>query len=171
MADRKARYERRQKARERRHQESRGMSRRNLIRILLTATGGLVVIALVIGGIVVYGGTQKLLPPTSFGPGHSEAFPPQQINTQPIPLPIQEHVMEHAPTVPGILVQYNCQDYQCEPDLVQKLTEIVQSYPPRVFLAPFPGMDAKIALAAPGDLEILEAVEEERIRQFIERHL
>ena len=79
--------------------------------------------------------------------------------------------MEHVPDLPGILVQYNCGDYQCEPDLVQKLTDIVESYPPRVFLAPYPGMDAKIALAAPGNLEILETVEEQKIRDFIGRHL
>ena len=41
----------------------------------------------------------------------------------------------------------------------------------RVYLAPFPGMDAKIALAAPGELEILETFDENKIRQFIDDNL
>ena len=73
--------------------------------------------------------------------------------------------------VGGMLIQYNCVDYQCEPDLVQKLAELVQRYPPQVYLAPYPGMDAKIALAAPGKLETLDAFGEQRIRNFIERNL
>ena len=73
---------------------------------------------------------------------------------------------------PGqMLVQYNCQGYQCEPDLVQNLTDLVKEYPPSVYLAPYPVMDAKIALAAPGKLETLESFDEERIRQFISRNL
>jgi hypothetical protein len=73
---------------------------------------------------------------------------------------------------PGsMLVQYNCSDYQCEPDLVEKLTEIVRSYPQTVFLAPYPGMDAKIALAAPGRLITLESLDEDRVRRFISDNL
>ena len=173
MADRKARYERRQRARERSREESRRARRSNLRRTLLIIAGGVAVLALVIGGFVLLAGTSKVLPPTSFGPAHSESFPPQQINTQPIPLPVQEHVMErgggHAPG--SMLVQYNCRDYQCEPGLVQNLVEIVQSYPPQVYLAPFPGMDAKIALAAPRRLETLDIFDEQRIHEFIGRNL
>ena len=71
----------------------------------------------------------------------------------------------------GMLVQYNCAGYQCEPDLVERLTEIVRGYPPQVYLAPYPGMDAKIALAAPGRLLTLETLDEDRIREFIDRNL
>ena len=70
-----------------------------------------------------------------------------------------------------MLVQYNCEDYQCEPDLVQMLVEIVEDYPPQVYLAPFPGMDAKIALAAPGRLETFDDFDEQAIRQFIVKNL
>ena len=73
--------------------------------------------------------------------------------------------------VGSMLVQYNCDDYQCEPDLIQKLVEIVESYPPQVYLAPYPGMDAKIALAAPGRLETLDNFDEQAIRQFIVKNL
>ena len=174
MADRKARYERRQSTRERREQESRRARRTSLRRPLVFAAGGVAVIALVIGGLVLLASTLKVLPPTSFGPGHSESFPQQQINIQPIPYAVQEHVMErgggsHQPG--SMLVQYNCKNYECEAGLVQELTELVRSYPPQVYLAPYPAMDAKIALAAPGTLETLDIFDEPRIRQFIERNL
>ncbi len=70
-----------------------------------------------------------------------------------------------------MLVQYNCDDYQCEPGLVEKLTEIVRGYPSSVYLAPYPGMDAKIALAAPGRLLTLETLSEEEVRGFIRNNL
>ena len=66
-----------------------------------------------------------------------------------------------------MLVQYNCRTYTCELDLVDRLTEIVVAYPPNVFLAPYPTMDAKIALAAPGRLLTLESFDEGEIRKFI----
>ena len=173
-ANRKAKYERRQHAKERRQQESRKARRGNLRRTLFTIAGGFALVVLVIGGFVLFAGTQKILPPTGFGPNHLEAFPQQQINSQPIDVRIQEHVMERGGghhLQGGMLVEYNCVDYQCDSDLVQRLTAIVESYPPQVFLAPFPGMDAKIALAAPDRLETLDAFDEQRIRKFIENNL
>ena len=71
----------------------------------------------------------------------------------------------------SMLVQYNCAEYECEPDLIRKLIEVVQAYPPQVYLAPFPRMDAKIALAAPGKLETLDTFDKQRIRQVIEGNL
>ncbi|MCI0788297.1 MAG: DUF3105 domain-containing protein, partial [Chloroflexi bacterium] len=100
---------------------------------------------------------------------HLESLPLQQINTQPIPRLEQEHVMERAAGHErgSLLVQYNCVNYECEPDLVEKLTEIVLDFPPYVYLAPYPTMDAKIALAAPGRLLTLENLDEAKIRKFI----
>jgi len=173
VADRGARYQRRQNTRERRQQESRRARLRNLRRTLLMAAGGFAVVGLAIGGIVLFMTTRstfgKELPPTSYTPAHSESFPQQQINTRPIPRLVQEHVMErNAGHERGsMLVQYNCVDYQCEPDLVERLTEIVRAYPPYVFLAPYPTMDAKIALAAPRKLLTLDALDEDKIHAFI----
>ena len=177
MADRGARYQRKQSARERRQQESRKARLRNLRRSFLMAAVGFVVVGLAIGGIVLFMTTRstfgKELPPTSFTAAHSESFPPGQINSRPIPRLIQEHVMERNATHPPgqMLVQYNCEDYQCEPDLIQKLTDLVREYPSSVYLAPYPIMDAKIALAAPGRLETLESFDEGKIREFIDRNL
>ena len=129
--------------------------------------------ALVIVGIAFGVLTRKELPPTSERPGHAETLPPQQISRVPIPRGVQEHVMErNASHRPGsMLVQYNCRDYQCEADLVETLTDIVQGYPRTVYLAPYPTMDAMIALAAPGRLLTLDSLDDGKIRSFIEDNL
>jgi len=173
VANREARHQRKQSARERRKQESRRARRRNLRRTLFMAAGGLAVVGLVIGGIALFVTTSstfgKELPPTGFSPAHLESLPPQQINTRPIPRLEQEHVMERAAGHErgSMLVQYNCVEYECEPGLVDSLEKIVTNFPPHVYLAPYPTMDAKIALAAPGRLLTLDALDEDRIRKFI----
>ncbi len=177
MANRRDRYERRQGARQRRQQESRNARRQNLRRTVLKFAGGLAVVVLVIGGLALFVTTRstfgKELPPTGFTPSHAESFPPQKINSRPIPRLVQEHVMErNAGHERGsMLVQYNCRTYTCEPGLVDRLTEIVGAYPPYVYLAPYPTMDAKIALAAPGRLLTLDTLDEDKIREFINDNL
>ena len=37
---------------------------------------------------------------------------------------------------PGVIIHYNCDDYDCEPDLIQKLTKIVRDHRANVYLAP-----------------------------------
>jgi len=170
---RKARYERRQRARKERRRESGRARLRSLRRTLLQVAGGIAAIVLVVGSFTLFITTRstfgKELPPTSFSPAHSESLPAQQINTFPIPRLVQEHVMERQASHErgSMLVQYNCAEYQCEPDLVEKLITIVRDFPPYVYLAPYPTMDAKIALAAPGRLLTLETLDEDQIREFI----
>lgn len=131
----------------------------------------------VVGGLVGFLGyslaTAKNLPPTSFTAAHSELLPPTQVNARPIDRLIQEHVMErNASHADGqMLVQYNCDDYDCEDGFEESLEEIVTRFPRTVYLAPYPGMDAKIALAAPGRLETLDELDEERIVGFIRSNL
>ncbi len=173
MADRKARYERRQGARGRRQQESRKARLGNLRRKLLLAAAGFTVTSVAVVGVVVFMTTRstfgKILPPTGFSAAHLESLPSQQISARPIPRLEQEHVMERAAGHErgSMLVQYNCVNYQCEPNLIEKLTEIVLNFPAYVYLAPYPTMDAKIALAAPGRLLTLEDLDEAKIRKFI----
>jgi hypothetical protein len=130
-------------------------------------------VALAIVGIAFGVINRKELPPTSERPGHAETFPSRQISAVPIPRAVQEHVMErNASHQAGrMLVQYNCGDYRCEAGLVDTLTEIVQSYPSTVYLAPYPGMDAMIALAAPGRLLTLDSLDEGEIQSFIQDNL
>jgi hypothetical protein len=177
VADRKSRYERRQGARGRRQQESRRARLGNLRRKLMLAAAGFTVTSLVVIGFVVFMTTRstfgKILPPTGFSAAHLETFPPQQINLVPIHRLVQEHVMERNATHADgkMLVQYNCSKFECEPGLVENLKEIVLDFPPTVYLAPYPEMDAKIALAAPGRLLTFEVFDPNGIRKFITDNL
>lgn len=173
MVDRKARYERKQGARARRLKESKRARFGNFRRVLMTLAGGLVVVAVISGGLFLWAINQKELPPTEFGPSHSEGLPPQQINTLPVPRPIQEHVMERGGNhrIGNTLVQYNCLKYECESGMSDRLAEIVRDFPQNVFLAPYPGMDSKIALTAPGRRLLLDTLDEGKIRKFISDNL
>ena len=161
----------RQRRKERQHQKVRGRRfanrRQTAIRVGIAAV---VITGLVVGAVFFVIANSKILPPTSFGPGHSERFPPRQINSSPIPRSIQEHVMERGGghhRIGSMLIQYNCDRFDCEPDMVAKLRAIVSARPSNVYLAPYPAMDAKIALAAPGRLVILDDLDESRITRFI----
>jgi len=125
------------------------------------------VIAVVVGGIGWFIARIPNLPPTSME-NHIESSPPAHIVNQPIPENIQRHMLEHADGggSPGILIQYNCKDYECAPDLIEKLTALVNEYPENVYLAPNK-YDGKIILTKLGKREILETLDEETIRTFI----
>lgn len=173
MSDRKEKYDRRQKARERRIQDSTQARRRNTFKNVGFLMAGLVVIAALGAGVVALINSAKELPPTGFTVAHLEQYPSRQINLEPIPRLIQEHIMERGGPHPdgGMLVQYNCLDYQCDSELPNELEAIVLDFPSQVYLAPYPGMDAMIALAAPGNLEVLDEFDEGRIRTFIRNNL
>lgn len=160
--------------RKKRLKELRQQERQREARVAaLKKLGGVFALVLLIAGLG-YGGYQwvtgvKVLPPTDFG-SHTETVPESHILTEPMPLTTQAHMLEHADGSgrPGVIINYNCEDYDCAPDLVERLTEIAKDYPSYVYLAPFPGMDAKIALTHVGKIEMLDTVDEERIRAFIE---
>jgi len=100
-------------------------------------------------------------PPTS-GP-HVEMHVGEKILKTPVPEEIQVHELEHG----AVFIQYNCKD--CE-ELVAKLEKIVRAYD-GVFLAPYPKMDALIALTAWGKLAKLKEYDEELIQRFIKNYL
>ena len=106
--------------------------------------------------------TYNSSPPTS-GP-HYTSLAPWGIHTEPIQNELQVHNLEDG----GVMVQYNCPD-GC-PDLVSRLGEIVSRYDRFVILAPYPDMDARIALTAWGRIDTLEAFNESRIVRFIEAY-
>ncbi len=130
--------------------------------------------ALVAGGsafVVIQAVSAKVYPPTGMQ-DHIESYPPCWICSTPIPEVVQRHILEHRPPgapsdPPGILVQYRCSD--C-PDLVARLTRIVERYRGSVFLAPYPPMSPRIALTTLGQLETMEDVDEPRIVAFIQKH-
>lgn len=121
----------------------------------------------VIGGLGWFVSLAPNLPPTT-QENHSEDSPSAHIITTRIPDNIQRHMFEHSDGkgLPGIIIQYNCDDYECEPDLIQKLTTLVKEYPENVYLAPN-NYDGKIILTKLGKRKILDQFDEQTIRDFI----
>jgi hypothetical protein len=98
-------------------------------------------------------------PPTS-GP-HLPYLASWGIHDQPIPDELQVHNLEDG----GVVVQYHCRD--CDA-LVAQLRTLVSRYPDKVILAPYPQMDARIALTAWGRIDTFNDFDEQRIVRFIE---
>jgi len=131
----------------------------------------------VVGHLVVIGAgwlgysivTAKRLPSTSMV-DHTEELPSSHILTTPMPLAIHKHMLEHADGKgrPGVIINYNCVKFRCAPGLVDRLATFVRAYPDFVYLAPYPEMDAKIAVTTLGKILVLEEVDDARIRAFIE---
>lgn len=135
------------------------------------AKTGLILLIIVAVFIVfyLYGKTnEKILPPTDMQ-GHIEASPQSHILKEPMGVAVQKHMLEHSDGSgrPGVIINYNCEDYSCETGLIEKLENFAIEYPQHVYVAPFPKMTAKIALTKQGRIEILEGYNEPLIRSFI----
>ena len=100
-------------------------------------------------------------PPTS-GP-HAPGLARWGVSSEPVSKEMQVHNLEDG----GVVIQYSCQD--C-PDLVKQLTTIAERYD-RVILAPYTGLDRKIALTAWGRIDKLDELDEARIVKFIKAHI
>lgn len=123
--------------------------------------------AVLIGAIIYYISTQPHLPPIDLA-GHIEESPGSHLIDEPMPEPIQKHMLEHADGQgkPGIIIQYNCQKYICEKNLVNNLQKLVKKYPENVYLTPGK-YDGKIILTKIGKREILKKYDEKKIITFI----
>src|SRR3546814_17328222 len=77
------------------------------------------------------------LPPTTVA-GHTEELPGGYVLSTPMPEAIQRHMLEHADGKgrPGVIIQYNCDDFDCGSDLVDQLAAVVRSSGGYVYLAP-----------------------------------
>lgn len=100
-------------------------------------------------------------PPTS-GP-HAAGVARWGVYSEPVSKELQVHNLEDG----GVIIQYSCQD--C-PDLVKQLTTIAERYD-HVILAPYPGLDRKIALTAWGRIDEFDEFDESRIVTFIKAHI
>jgi len=154
--------EKENKREERRREEHKNKTQKlvSIAVVILIGGGGL----LGLGWFLL---SRPLLPPTVMQ-NHVEQSPPSHIMTVPIPDRIQRHMLEHADGGgrPGVIIQYNCEKFTCESDLVQKLTELVEDYPEHVYLAPN-NYDGKIILTKLGRRKILDELDEQIIRDFI----
>ena len=101
-------------------------------------------------------------PPTS-GP-HTPYVARWGAHTRPVPKEEQVHNLEDG----GVVVQYNCPD-GC-PELVEKLEAIARRYK-LIVLAPYPGMEERIALTAWRRIDTFDEFDERRIVRFIDDHI
>ena len=69
----------------------------------------------------------------------------------------------------GIGIHYDCPE-GCD-DLVQQLTGIADDYSLGIVLSPYSGMDTRIALTAWGWIDRFDEFDEQRILDFINRHM
>lgn len=86
------------------------------------------------------------------------------VHAQPVPLELQLHNLKDG----GVAIQYNC-PAGCK-EIIAQLEKITNSYTRNVLLAPYPLMEAKISLTAWGQSQTMEAVDDTRIRKFIDEH-
>ena len=132
------------------------------------------IIFIVIVGVVVFGiyfgfSNVETLPPTSMS-GHIEANPSSHILREPMALAVQKHMLEHVDGEQGVrggvIINYNCEDYECDNSLIDNLEILAKDYD-YVYVAPFKNMDAKIALTKLGKIQVMEEYNEEEIKNFI----
>jgi len=133
-------------------------------------------LGIVIVGLVIFGAFWLIssilnapsLPPTDMA-NHIEVSPSSHVLREPMDIRIHKHMLEHSDGTgpPGIIINYNCEDFNCEIDLVEKLESFVEKYPLNVYVAPFPNMGAKITLTRLNKIEVLEEYNEQTIENFI----
>ena len=100
--------------------------------------------------------------PATSGP-HTDALAPWGVHDEPIAKEMQLHNLEDG----GVVINYACRD--C-PELVDQLKAVAGRYD-RVVLAPYPGLDRKIALTAWGKIDKFDEFDEGRITKFIKAHI
>ena len=128
----------------------------------------IIVVVLIIGGLYLVWPGGSNLPPTD-SQGHIEANPPSHVMKEPMRLVVHKHMLEHADGTgpPGIIINYNCDDYNCEPGLIEQLEAFATKYPSNVYVAPFPNMGVKIALTRLNKIQVLDEYNEQVIDNFI----
>ncbi len=121
-----------------------------------------------IGFVISYAiSSIKNLPPIDIS-GHIEASPASHVLREPMPIAVQKHMLEHADGEgrPGVVINYNCENFVCEPTLITELEGFAQRYD-YVYVAPFTNMSVKIALTKLGRIETMDRYDEKLIEAFI----
>jgi len=130
-----------------------------------------VIVGLFLFGIILLIPNNAGLPPTDMK-GHIESNPLSHILKKQMRIEVQKHMLEHADGVEGgkggVIINYNCEDFLCEDELVENLEDFVNQYN-YVYVAPFDGMTSKIALTKLNRIQTLEEYEETLIKEFIEK--
>ena len=128
-----------------------------------------IVIIGILGAFFYFSSNAKAMPPTDMK-NHIEVNPTAHVLKTPMEIGVQKHMLEHADGITngrgGVIINYNCDEYDCEPDLIAKLEQFGNNYS-NVYVAPFENMGAKIALTKLGRLQVLDEYNEEAIKSFI----
>ncbi|MCH7492572.1 hypothetical protein IID19_03185 [Patescibacteria group bacterium] len=160
--------ERRKLRRDEQSKEFAQQGRKHRMKSVASYSAIFIAVAGVIYGITVLAGSGGVLPPKSMNP-HIEASPSAHIIDTPMPLSTYRHMFEHSDGEgpPGVHINYNCEDFDCSSDLIDKLTSIAEEYPEFVYLSPFENMSSMIVVTRLGKQEAMEQFDEERIVNFI----
>jgi len=136
-------------------------------RVVKLATGGLLVVFGLgfVMGIKYLTNSRPKYPPVTLA-GHIEAYPPNRFSTKPIPEAIHKHILEHTPQgTPGVVITYNCTDFDCDPQLPDKLRSLLDKYP-HLYVAAG-DYDSPLIISRAGRQIRLEGYNEEAIIKFI----
>ncbi len=129
----------------------------------------LIVLAGIVALLVWSSSSKIILPPTDMV-GHIEVSPKSHILKEPMDILVHKHMLEHVDGQEGgrggVIINYNCKDYECEKGLIENLEVFAGEYD-HVYVAPFKKMDAKIALTRLNRQKILEEFDEETIDLFV----
>ncbi len=147
-----------------------GLSRATRRRILSWGAGTAVVLLLL---LAVYGimslSSAKRLPPSDMA-GHIEEIPPKHVLKRPMGDAIQKHMLEHMDGIEGgqggVIINYDCRTYPCEPGLIEQLEAFADVHE-NVYVAPYRNMRAKIVITKLNRQQRLDEYDEEAIRAFI----
>jgi len=109
------------------------------------------------------------LPPISME-GHVERVPSSHILRKPLALNVQKHLLEHVDGIEGasggVIINYDCKNFECETNLIENLENFAVKYD-YVYVAPFKNMEVKIALTRLGRIEKYDSYDERGIEIFI----
>jgi len=109
------------------------------------------------------------LPPTTMV-NHIEATPPNRILKEPMGIKIHRHMLEHAGGIEGgrggVIINYDCKRFDCEPDLIENLEAFATEFD-FVYVAPYKNMKAKIVITKLNRQQVLDTYNEEVIRGFL----
>jgi len=133
------------------------------------------VIFLLVIGVVVgffrFIANQPILPPSTVV-GHIEENPPSHFLTQAMDIRVHKHMLEHADGSgpAGVIINYNCEDFECEPELLDKLRSLVREYPDNLYVAPYPNMSAKLVITKFNQQSIMDRYDQGVISKFLDRN-
>ena len=131
------------------------------------------VVGLILLAVIIYGfgavSSKKTLPPTTMQ-GHIEVNPPSHILKSPMQIEVQKHMLEHADAIEGgrggVIINYDCVNYDCEAGLIEKL-ELFSLNHDHVYVAPYKNMKSKIAITKLNQIRTLDEYNEFVIKGFI----